>query len=104
MSNIIREYRTVKEIAGPLMLVDDVEGITYGELADIKVQDGTVRRGRVLEVHGRKALVQVFEGTRGLSPEDVKVKFLAKGMEIGLSVDMLGRVFDGSGNPIDDGP
>lgn len=104
MGNIIREYRTVKEIAGPLMLVDDVEGVTYGELADIKVQDGTVRRGRVLEVHGRKALVQVFEGTRGLSPEDVKVKFLAKGMELGLSNDMLGRVFDGSGNPIDDGP
>jgi V/A-type H+/Na+-transporting ATPase subunit B len=104
MSNIIREYRTVKEIAGPLMLVDDVEGVTYGELADIKLDDGSVRRGRVLEVNGKKALVQVFEGTRGLSPEDVRVKFLAKGMELGMSIDMLGRVFDGSGKPIDDGP
>ncbi len=104
MSNIIREYRTVKEIAGPLMLVDDVEGVTYGELADIKMQDGSVRRGRVLEVSGKKAMVQVFEGTRGLSPEDIKVKFLAKGMELGVSIDMLGRVFDGSGKPIDDGP
>ena len=104
MSNIIREYRTVKEIAGPLMLVDDVEGVTYGELADIKLEDGSVRRGRVLEVNGKKALVQVFEGTRGLSPEDVRVKFLAKGMELGMSIDMLGRVFDGSGEPMDDGP
>jgi V/A-type H+-transporting ATPase subunit B len=104
MGNIIREYRTVKEIAGPLMLVDDVEGVTYGELADIKLEDGSVRRGRVLEVHGKKAMVQVFEGTRGLSPQDVKVKFLAKGMELGMSIDMLGRVFDGSGRPIDDGP
>ncbi len=104
MGNIIREYRTVKEIAGPLMLVDDVEGVTYGELADIKLEDGSVRRGRVLEVHGSKAMVQVFEGTRGLSPQDVKVKFLAKGMELGMSIDMLGRVFDGSGRPIDDGP
>ncbi|MEN6615933.1 MAG: V-type ATP synthase subunit B [Syntrophorhabdus sp.] len=101
---MIREYRTVKEIAGPLMLVDDVEGVTYGELADIKLEDGTIRRGRVLEVHGKKAMVQVFEGTRGLSPQDVRVKFLAKGMELGMSADMLGRVFDGSGKPIDDGP
>lgn len=104
MGNIIREYRTIKEIVGPLMLVDDVEGVTYGELADIKMEDGSVRRGRVLEVHGKKAMVQVFEGTRGLSPEDVKVKFLGKGMELGMSADMLGRVFDGSGRPIDDGP
>ncbi len=104
MGNIIREYKTIKEIAGPLMLVDDVENVTYGELADIKIQDGSIRRGRVLEVYGKKALVQVFEGTRGLSPGDVKVKFLAKGMELGMSMDMLGRVFDGSGRPIDEGP
>ena len=104
MGNIVREYRTVKEIAGPLMLVDDVEGVTYGELADIKMDDGSTRRGRVLEVHGKKAMVQVFEGTRGLSPEDVRVKFLGKGMELGVSIDMLGRVFDGSGKPMDHGP
>jgi len=104
MGNIIREYRTVKEISGPLMLVDDVEGVTYGELAEIKMEDGSIRRGRVLEVHGRKAMVQVFEGTRGLSPQDARVKFLAKGMELGMSIDMLGRVFDGSGRPMDNGP
>ncbi len=86
------------------MLVDGVEGITYGELTEIKLSDGSVRRGRVLEVNGTKAMVQVFEGTSGLSPQDIKVKFLGKGMELGVSLDMLGRVFDGFGRPIDDGP
>ncbi|MCX5808934.1 MAG: V-type ATP synthase subunit B [Proteobacteria bacterium] len=99
-----KEYRTVTQIAGPLMFVEGVEGVTYGELADIKLQNGSLRRGRVLEINGDKAMVQVFEGTSGLSPQDVKVKFLAKGMELGVSLDMLGRVFDGSGRPIDDGP
>jgi len=104
MPSVIKEYRTVYQIAGPLMLVDGVDGITYGELADIKLSDGSTRRGRVLEVNGTRAMVQVFEGTSGLSPQDVKVKFLGKGMELGLSIDMLGRVFDGFGRPIDDGP
>ncbi len=104
MPSVTKEYRTVKQIAGPLMLVEGVEGITYGELADIKLADGSSRRGRVLEVTGTRAMVQVFEGTSGLSPQDVKVKFLGKGMELGVSLDMLGRVFDGFGRPIDDGP
>ncbi len=104
MASISKEYRTVTQIAGPLMLVEGVEGVTYGELADIKLQNGSFRRGRVLEINGDKAMVQVFEGTSGLSPQDVKVKFLAKGMELGVSLDMLGRVFDGFGRPIDDGP
>jgi len=99
-----REYRTARQIIGPLMLVEGVEGVTYGELTDIKLGDGTVRRGRVLEISGDKAMVQVFEGTSGLSPQDVRVKFLGKGMELGLSMDVLGRVFDGFGRPIDDGP
>jgi len=73
-------------------------------LTDIKQPDGTLRRGRVLEVNGDKAVVQVFEGTSGLSPGDMTVKFLAKGQELGVSQDMLGRVFDGFGRPIDDGP
>jgi V/A-type H+-transporting ATPase subunit B len=100
----MREYRTTTQIAGPLMFLENVEGVTYGELTDIKLDDGTIRRGRVLEVNGDKALVQVFEGTSGLSPESVRVKFLGKGMEIGVSPDMLGRVFDGFGRPIDGGP
>lgn len=104
MPIVTKEYRTVKQIAGPLMLVEGVEGITYGELTEIKLSDGSTRRGRVLEVNGTRAMVQVFEGTSGLSPQDVKVKFLGKGMELGVSIDMLGRVFDGFGRPIDDGP
>jgi V/A-type H+-transporting ATPase subunit B len=101
---VTREYRTVRQVIGPLILVEGVEGITYGELTDIKLDDGSVRRGRVLEVNGDKAMVQVFEGTSGLSPKEVRVKFLGKGIELGMSPDMLGRVFDGFGRPIDDGP
>ena len=101
---VTREYRTAKEIIGPLILVDGVEGVTYGELTDIKLPDGSMRRGRVLEVNRDKAVVQVFEGTSGLSPEDITIKFLGKGTELGVSMDMLGRVFDGFGRPIDDGP
>jgi V/A-type H+-transporting ATPase subunit B len=101
---IAKEYRTVRQFTGPLMLVEGVEGVTYGELADIKLGDGSLRRGRVLEINGDKAMVQVFEGTSGLAPEDVRVKFLGKGMELGVSSDIMGRVFDGFGSPIDDGP
>ena len=104
MAVITKEYRTVKQVVGPLILVDGVAGVTYGELTDIKQADGSLRRGRVLEVNGDKALVQVFEGTSGLSPQDLKVKFLGKGLELAVSLDMLGRVFDGFGRPIDDGP
>ncbi len=104
MAGMAKEYKTVTEIVGPLMIVEGVEGVTYGELSDIRLQDGSMRRGRVLEVSGDRAVVQVFEGTSGLSPQDVKVKFLAKGMELGVSMEMLGRVFDGFGRPIDDGP
>lgn len=104
MTTVTREYRTVRQIIGPLMLVEGVEGITYGELTDIKLSDGSMRRGRVLEVSGDKAMVQVFEGTSGLSPQDVRVKFLGKGIELGVSTDMLGRVFDGFGRPVDGGP
>lgn len=104
MADIAKEYRTVTEIVGPLMIVEGVQGITYGELADVKLSNGSIRRGRVLEVSGDKAVIQVFEGTSGLSPQDVKVRFLARGMELAVSIDMLGRVFDGFGRPIDDGP
>lgn len=104
MAVITKEYRTVKQVVGPLIMVEGVDGITYGELTDIKQEDGSLRRGRVLEVNGDKALVQVFEGTSGLSPQDLKVKFLGKGLELAVSPDMLGRVFDGFGRPIDDGP
>jgi len=95
---------TVKDIIGPLILLQDVEGVTYGELAQIRMPNGDIRQGRVLEVHQKNAVVQVFEGTTGISPQNTKVKFLGRGQEIGVSPDILGRVFDGSGRPIDDGP
>lgn len=101
---VTREYQTARQIIGPLVMVDGVEGITYGELTDIKLGSGELRRGRVLEVSGDKAVVQVFEGTSGLAPEDMSIKFLGKPQEVGVSEDMLGRVFDGSGRPIDKGP
>jgi len=99
-----KEYLTVKDIIGPLILLEDVEGITYGELAHITMPNGDIRRGRVLEVNEDKAVVQVFEGTSNISPQNAKVRFLGRGQEIGVSPDILGRVFDGSGRPIDDGP
>jgi len=101
---VAKEYLTVEEIAGPLLLVQEVEGVTYGELAEIQLSDGVVRRGRVLDIDQDKALVQVFEGTAGIKTEQTKVKFLGRGQEIGVSPEMLGRIFDGSGRPIDDGP
>lgn len=99
-----KEYLTVKEIIGPLMFVEDVEGITYGELTQIRLDNGDLRYGTVIEVEERLALVQVFEGTRGISPENAKVKFLRKGLEIGVSPDIVGRIFNGSGHLIDGGP
>ena len=99
-----KEYLTVRDIIGPLILVEDVEGITYGELAQIRMPDGELRQGRVLEVYQTRAIVQVFEGTTGISPQNTKVRFLGRGQEIGVSPDILGRVFDGSGRPVDNGP
>jgi len=101
---VSRDYLTVTEIVGPLMLVEEVEGVTYGELCHIQLEGGEVRRGRVLDIHEDKALVQVFEGTAGIKTQHTKVKFLGRGQEMGVSYEMLGRVFDGFGRPIDDGP
>lgn len=101
---MIKEYRTIRQIAGPLMLVDEVEGVTYDELVEIDTQDGYTRKGKVLEVNGDKALVQLFESSSGINLGESKVRFLGKPMELGVSTDMLGRVFDGLGNPKDGGP
>jgi V/A-type H+-transporting ATPase subunit B len=99
-----KEYLTVKDIVGPLMLVDKVSDVAYGEIAEISTPTGELRRGRVLEISQETALVQVFEGTRGLAPQNVRVKFLGKGLELGVSRDMVGRIFNGFGRPIDGGP
>ncbi len=99
-----KEYRTIQEVAGPLMLVREVEGVVYNELGEIKLANGEKRRCRVLEIDGTNALVQLFENSTGINLENSKVRFLGKQMELGLSPDMLGRVFDGLGRPIDGGP
>lgn len=99
-----KEYRTISEVAGPLMLVKNVEGVTYNELGEIELASGEVRRCRVLEIDGGNALVQLFENSAGINLANSKVRFLGRGIELGVSEDMLGRMFDGLGNIIDGGP
>jgi V/A-type H+-transporting ATPase subunit B len=101
---MIKEYRTVASIAGPLMLVEGVSGIKYSELVEIRLPSGERRRGQVLEVEKDRALIQVFEGTRGIDVPQARVRFLARGIELAVSEEMLGRVFDGLGTPRDGGP
>lgn len=98
------EYRTIEEVAGPLMLVREVQGVAYNELGEIELENGEKRRCRVLEVDGSNALVQLFESSTGINLSNSKVRFLGRQMELGVSEDMLGRVFDGLGRPIDGGP
>lgn len=101
---MIREYKTISEVAGPLMLVKNVENVAYDELGVIELQNGEKRSCRVLEINGSNALVQLFESSAGINLAESKVKFLGRSMELAVSYDMLGRVFDGLGRPIDNGP
>lgn len=100
---MLKEYKTIKEIVGPLMLVDGVSGVKYDELVEITLDDGSIRRGKVLEVNDDKALVQLFEGSHGIRMSTAKARFLGRPLELGCSVDMLGRVFDGMGRAKDGG-
>ncbi len=99
-----KEYRTIQEVAGPLMLVQGVENVAFDELAEIELASGEKRRCRVLEIDGGNALVQLFESSAGINLSNSKVRFLGRSMELGVSEDMLSRVFDGLGRPIDNGP
>ncbi len=99
-----KEYRTIQEVAGPLMLVRGVEDVAYDELGEIELANGERRRCRVLEIDDGNALVQLFESSTGINLESSKVRFLGRSMELGVSEDMLSRVFDGLGRPIDGGP
>ena len=101
---MIKEYKTIREISGPLMVVKDVENVTYDELAEIELPNGELRRCKVLEVDGSNAVVQLFENSAGINLAESKVRFLGHSMELAVSEDMLGRVFDGIGRPIDGGP
>lgn len=99
-----KEYRSIKEVVGPLMLVEGVEGVKYDELVEIEQADGEIRLGKVLEVNGSNALVQLFEASQGLKISTSKARFIGHGIELSVSEDMLGRVFDGMGRPADGGP
>ena len=99
-----REYRTIQEVAGPLMMVHGVENVVYNELGEIELANGEKRRCKVVEIDGTTALVQLFEASTGISLESSKVRFLGRTMSMGVSEDMMSRVFDGMGQPIDGGP
>jgi V/A-type H+-transporting ATPase subunit B len=101
---MIKEYSSIATVAGPLLLVEGVEGAKYEELVEIYTHSGEKKRGRVLEVNQDKALVQIFEGSSGIDVENCRVRFLGKTLHIGVASDMLGRVFDGLGRPKDNGP
>lgn len=99
-----KEYRTIQEVAGPLMMVRGVENVKYDEIGEIELADGEKRRCKVLEINDDTAVVQLFENSAGINLSDSKVRFLGKSLELGVSEDMLGRVFDGMGRPKDGGP
>jgi len=101
---MLKEYRTVTEVVGPLMIVEGVEGVKYEELVEIEIQTGEKRRGRVLEIDGDKAMIQLFEGSTGINLKGTKVRFLGKPLELGVAESMIGRIFDGLGRPKDGGP
>ena len=101
---MIKEYRTISEVSGPLMLVKNVEGVTYDELGEIELPSGERRLCQVLEIDGPDALVQLFDSSAGINLAKSRVRFLGHPLQLGVSEDMLGRVFDGMGNPIDGGP
>ncbi len=101
---MIKEYRTIHEVISPLMVVEQVEGVTYDELCEIQLPSGEIRHGKVLEVNGDRAVVQLYESAAGINLRDSKVRFLGHPLELAVSEDMLGRVFNGMGKPIDGGP
>jgi V/A-type H+-transporting ATPase subunit B len=101
---MLKEYLTVSSVSGPLVIVEKTEGVKYAELAEVEFSDGSVRRGKVLEISEDKALVQMFEGTIGLDVAGSKVRFLGRVQELGVSEDLVGRIFDGAGRPKDNGP
>lgn len=101
---MLKEYRTIQEVAGPLILVSEVEGVKYEELIDIRLQNGETRQGKVLEVGDGYALAQIFEGTTGINIKDTTVRFTGRPQELGVTENMIGRIFDGMGRPIDQGP
>ena len=101
---MLKEYSTIREVVGPLMVVEGVSGVKYEELVEIEQANGEIRAGRVLEVDGDRAMLQLFESAQGLKIDTAKARFLGRSIELSVSMDMLGRVFDGLGRPRDNGP
>ncbi|HHX03496.1 MAG TPA: V-type ATP synthase subunit B [Tissierellia bacterium] len=101
---MLKEYKSLKEVVGPLVIVEGVDGVKYEELVEVQLQNGEKRRGRVLEIDRDRAMVQLFEGSAGINLEQTSVRFLGRPLELGVSTDMIGRIFDGLGNPMDGGP
>lgn len=102
--SVIKEYRTASEVVGPLMIVEQVNNVSYNELVEIQLHNGEIRRGQVLEIHEDKAMVQLFEGSSGINLEKSKIRFAGHALELAVSEDMVGRIFNGMGKPIDGGP
>lgn len=99
-----KEYKSIIEVTGPIMIVEGVEAVKYGELVEIELLSGEIRRGRVLEIDRDKAMVQLFERSDGINLKTARVRFLGRPLELGVSIDMIGRIFNGLGRPVDGGP
>jgi len=97
----IIDYRTVLDVEGPLVVLDNVKFPKYAEIVNVRLSDGSVRRGQVLEIKGKQAVVQIFEGTSGIDNQGTTCEFTGDVLRMPMSVEMLGRVFNGSGQPID---
>ena len=98
---MLKEYTSVVEVSGPLMIVENVEDVAYAELVEVTTPNGEKRLGQVLEIRSDRAIIQLFEGTSGIDTKKTKVRFVGETMKLGVSEEMLGRVFDGVGKPID---
>ncbi|HLD59521.1 MAG TPA: hypothetical protein VI912_00890, partial [Candidatus Bilamarchaeaceae archaeon] len=101
---LMKEYRTISQIAGPLVFVNDISGVSYNEIVEVMLSNGEKRKGQVLDVSKKTAVVQIFGSTAGISTDKTSVKFLGDTMKLGLSSEMLGRTFNGLGEPRDKGP
>ena len=101
---MLKEYTSVTEVSGPLMIVENIKDVAYAELVEVKTPSGEKRLGQVLEIREDKAIVQLFEGTSGIDTKNTKVRFIGETMKLGVSEEMLGRVFNGTGRPIDNLP
>ena len=102
--NPYMEYKTVMNVEGPLVILDNVKFPKYAEIVNVKLGDGSIRKGQVLEINGKRAIVQIFEGTQGIDVVDTQIQFTGDVLRMPISEEMLGRTFNGSGIPKDGGP